>query len=296
MGFAWSLSHSVRRGDLFPAAGRRPLGVAPGGSSESTPRGGPWRRAREEVGWFTTSHHTLPVAGLAEPVLLLHLSDVHLREDAPWVEELAVHLRALRPDLICITGDVVTRGWEVAAAARLLDALPPTRLGAWASMGNWEYWADARPDRWRPLLAEHGVHLLLDEWVDLGPLILAGTDDMLAGDPDLRAALGGRAPGQPTVVLSHSPALFPKLVGPDVGLVLSGHSHGGQVRLPLLGAAWVPRGTGPYVAGWYEESGSALFVSRGIGWSIAPLRMWCPPELALIQLVPAPGRSERTLR
>ncbi len=68
--------------------------------------------------------------------------------------------------------------------------------------------------------------------------------------------------------------------------MLSGHSHGGQFRLPGVGALFVPRATGAYVAGWYEQDGTHLFVNRGIGWSIAPLRLWCPPELAEIQLVP----------
>ena len=79
-------------------------------------------------------------------------------------------------------------------------------------------------------------------------------------------------------------------------LVLAGHSHGGQVRVPGLGALWVPRGTGPYVAGWYEQDGSHLFVSRGAGWSIAPLRWGCPAEIALLELRPAPRPRDQKVQ
>lgn len=244
-------------------------------------------RVQEECGWFTETVHRLAVPGLSRPVEILHLTDVHLREHTPWVDDLAARLRSLSPDLVAITGDVVTRGWTRDAVDRFLEAVPEAPLGRWAVMGNWEYWAEAPPPLWREVLRDHGVRLLMDEWAEAGPLVVAGTDDQLAGEPDPHGALGGRPAGRPTLVLTHSPAYFPQLVAPDVPLVLAGHSHGGQVRLPLLGAFWVPRGTDAYIAGWYREEQSHLFVSRGIGWSIAPVRLWCPPELARIQLLPA---------
>jgi len=283
--FAWGLSKGIRRGDLFPSAGRAPIGHAPGGSEEAGRPGGAWERLRDEVAWFTESHHVVPVVGLERPVRILHLTDVHLRDEGPWLDRLEVALSALdRPDLVAITGDVVTRGWTEPAVARFLDALPGAPLGRFSIMGNWEYWSGAEPGPWSALLEAHGVRLLRNEGLALGPIDLYGTDDALAGEPRPRPAGPARAP---RVVLTHSPALFDRIAHPDTALVLAGHSHAGQVRLPMLGAAWVPMGTGRYVGGWYQSGTTWLFVGRGIGWSIAPLRLWCPPEMAWIELVPA---------
>lgn len=281
------VSRGVARGHIFPAEGRLRPEPAPGGSDDPPVRLGPLARAREEGQRFTAPLHTLPVPGLDAPVELLQVSDVHLRGEGPWLDALIEALRAQTPDLIVLTGDVVAREWRPEAVERFLAALPPARLGRFAIMGNWEYWAKAGPELWRPTLERHGVRLLIDEVVDLGPLVLAGTDDYLAGQPDLSRTVDALPPGRPAVVLTHSPGFFPRLVRPDVRLVLAGHSHAGQLRLPALGSLWVPKGTGSYISGWYRQGDTWLYVSRGVGWSIAPVRMWCPPELARIRLVPA---------
>ena len=283
--FLYSLSKGIRRGDLFPQAGRAPLGQAPGGT---TPAAHP---LGNQVGAFGESVHRVPVRGLTEPVEILHLTDLHIRQEGPWLDALCGALQDLAPpDLLVLTGDVVTTGWTDQAVSQLLDALPPARLGRFAVMGNWEHWAGADPESWSALLARHDVRLLRNQTADLGSIILVGTDDHLAGESPPTDLVPQSPAGAPVVALTHSPAHAPALAGPRVSLVLSGHSHGGQVRLPLLGAGWVPMGTGPYVAGWYALGGTHLFVSRGIGWSIAPVRIACPPELARIRLEPRTTR------
>ncbi len=285
--FVRGVSRGVRKGDLFPAAGRRSPAAAPGGTVETETAGGVWRRLREEVGWFVQSEHRIELPGLTAPLRVLHLTDVHLRAEGPWLDALCARLEALpSPDLVLLTGDIVTRGWTEAAVLRFLGALPAARLGRFAILGNWEWWAGAPPIRWRPLLEGAGVRLLVNEVVDLGALILGGTDDHLAGKVDLHAFRAILPLGRPTVVMTHSPAAFAALAGPPVHLVLAGHSHAGQLRLPMLGAMWVPKGTDQWIAGWYEAEGSHLYVGRGLGWSIAPVRLRCPPELALIHLLP----------
>ena len=286
--FLKNMSKAAGKGDFFPSKG--PVQGAPGGTRDDQPRADLITRLQAERGWFEFSHHSIAIAGLTEPLTILHLTDVHLRDVDGDLHALCHRMSQARPDLLVITGDVVTRGWTEEAVHRFLEALPPARLGRFAVMGNWEYWTGADLPTWRPLLAQHGVTLLHETWTDLGPIILAGTDDQLAGTPDPEALLADLPTDRPTVMLTHSPAFFPTLARDPVQLVLSGHSHGGQIRLPVLGALWAPRGTDRYLAGWFEQDGCHLFVSRGLGWSVAPLRLHCPPELAWITLTPAPSR------
>lgn len=275
------VSRGVRRGDTFPAAGRVPARDAPGGTRSARVGRGPVEADR-----FELSRHEIAVPGLERPVEVLHLTDVHLRGPGPWVDRLCEIVAGLRPDLVALTGDVVTRGFQVPVADQFLAALPDAPLGRFAVLGNWEVWGGAPRGVWEAHLSRHGIPLLHDRWVDVGPLQVVGTDDLLSGRPDVDAAFAGTT-GKPTLVLTHSPALFPRLARPPARVVLAGHTHAGQVRLPFAGPLFLPRGTGSWVHGWYELDGVHLFVSRGIGWSIAPLRWRCPPELALIRLVPA---------
>jgi predicted MPP superfamily phosphohydrolase len=150
-------------------------------------------------------------------------------------------------------------------------------------MGNWEHWSEAPPSVWRPLLAKYGVRLLVEEHVLFDEFAIFGTDDHLAGQSHPHQ---WKFSDLPYIALSHSPAFFPKLCRDPIQLVLSGHAHGGQIRLPFLKALWVPKGTEKYVSGWFHSDKQHLFVCRGLGWSVAPLRMLCPPEAAYIDLIP----------
>lgn len=285
--FAWGLSKGLKRGDFFPRAGRAAPQDAPGGTSEVRRRAGAIERATAEFGWFTESTHRVPVPGLTEPLRVLHLTDLHIRTRGPWLDQLCAALQATTPpDIVALTGDVITRGYTEDALDQLLAALPPARLGRFAVLGNWEYWCGARPGAWHDRLGAFGVTVLCNEAQAAGPLWVAGTDDALAGVPEIEGLIQARGE-RPCLMLTHSPALFDEIARPEVAVTLAGHSHAGQVRLPLLGAAWVPMGTGRYIGGWYQHRGAWLYVSRGIGWSIAPVRMWCPPELAIIALQPA---------
>ena len=285
------MRRAVGHGELFPAWGRIPPQEAPGGTTETTPKGNPLRRLQQEHRWFQHVHHIVPTPNLGAPITLLHLTDIHLRTCNDWLDQLCENIRHLHPDAVVITGDVVTKGWKRAAVDQFLQAIPDAPLGKFAVMGNWEHWAGAPVERWEPILVSHGIELLTDEWRDLGDFVLCGTQDKLTGQPDILRSLEGRPANKPTVVLTHSPSIFPELYPHNIDLVLAGHSHGGQVRLPKLGAVWTPNGTDRFVAGWYHEQGTHMFVSRGIGWSIAPVRMWCTPEIAHIQMNPLTGQS-----
>lgn len=274
------VSRAVRRGDTFPHAGRVHAVDAPGGSQRTVVVFG-----KKELDRIEISEHVVPVPGLVRALTVLHLTDVHIRVNDAWLRRLTDVVRAERPDLVAITGDVVTRGWEMDAADAFLAAIPAAPMGRWAVMGNWEYWGGAPREVWEPVLQRHGIALLHDRAVVADGLDIIGTDDLLAGDPDVDAALAG-ASGQPALLLTHSPGIFPRIAKAPVRVVLAGHTHGGQIRVPGLGPFFLPRGSGIYPWGWYEMNGVWMFVSRGIGWSVAPLRWRCLPEIARIRLVP----------
>ncbi|MEN9786975.1 MAG: hypothetical protein RLZZ299_2239 [Pseudomonadota bacterium] len=286
---ARNIARAVRRGEVFPPAGRVPARDAPGGSTRTLHRSAPG-----SLGCVEHVHHRVGVPGLAAPLRILHVTDVHLRADVAWAERTAGWVRtaweALPHDVLVLTGDVVTRGWSEEAVTTFLGGLPAARLGRFAVMGNWEHWGGAPPATWGPRCAAHGITLLRDAGCGLGPVWAVGTEDALAGPADPARAFADADLARPVLVLTHSPGILPTLV-PHAGLhpgavVLAGHTHGGQVRLPGVGPFFLPRGSGAYPWGWYERDGVHLFVGRGLGWSIAPVRWRAPPELATIELLP----------
>jgi predicted MPP superfamily phosphohydrolase len=110
---------------------------------------------------------------------------------------------------------------------------------------------------------------------------LVGFDDSFAGAPNVERALGGIPSDAYRLALYHSPAFFDRIAG-ECDLALAGHSHGGQIRLPVFGPVWLPPETGDYLEGWFEKRGSRMYVSRGIGTSILAARFLCRPEIAFI--------------
>jgi predicted MPP superfamily phosphohydrolase len=231
-----------------------------------------------EPGWVEVTRHTL-TARVAAPLKILHLTDLHTSALGRRERRLLALVEAERPDAIVITGDCPDVAGDYEAVHALVSRLRAP-LGVFVVRGNWEHW--------RPL-ASRGLreHEFWAGCVTAG-VWLAGFDDFLAGFPRVQA-LGGLPRGVFAIALFHSPAFFDELVSAAPGrcaLSLAGHSHGGQVRLPFIGPLWLPPGCGEYSAGWYEAGGARLYVARGLGTSILPVRFLCRPEIALVSLVP----------
>ena len=270
-----------KHGHLFPAFSQSPQS-APMGSHETPTQGMFWSRLRHEATWFRHSTHHLSLNNWPS-LHILHLTDIHLRGEDSFLDKVIQEVEGYHPDLIVITGDIVTKGWTLRALDRFLSALP--NVPTYAILGNWEYWVAGNLADWKLHLARHQVQLLVEEMVMVDfqgqTLRILGTDDHLAGfsQPEKLCA---NLSGEPTLCLTHSPAHFEQLANYPIDLTLAGHAHGGQIRLPHIGALWTPRGTKHYVAGWYTNNHRHLFVSRGLGWSVAPIRWKCPPEIAHI--------------
>ena len=236
-----------------------------------------------EPSWIEVTHHRVQLAGLRQDIKVAHLTDLHIRRWGRREQALLRLLEEQQPDLIVITGDTTSPGATDADRYQLLSKLQAP-MGVYAVRGNWELWAPMEDEE--SLYHKAGIRALMNESQQVrDTLWLVGLDDALAGAPDVAKAFGALPSGAPCLALMHSPALFDEATGP-CPLVLAGHTHGGQVRLPGLGALWLPPGSGTYEAGWYERNGTRMYVSRGLGNSLLDVRFLCRPELAIITLGP----------
>ena len=230
----------------------------------------------------------------AAPVRAVLLADLHVAGPDMPPERLArivAQVNALRPDLVLIAGDFIsdrrvsTRAYAFTEAVAPLAALR-SRLGTVAVLGNHDHWRGAAEAR--QALARIGIRVLDNEGAEIGPLAIGGLDDAFTGHADLAATLNAmRALAGARIILSHSPDPFPRLPR-DVALMLAGHTHCGQIRLPLIGAVSTMSDYGDrYACGLIRESGRTLIVTAGLGTSILPLRLGAVPDLWLVRLGPA---------
>lgn len=228
------------------------------------------------------------------PLRLLLASDIHVQGPDMPPERLAdvvAQINALNPDLVLIAGDFIgdrqlaSRWYDYREALAPLAGLR-ARYGTIAVLGNHDHWRDpAAADR---ALRQTGVRVLANDAVRAGPLAVAGLDDDFTAHADLRRTVERmRAVGGVPVLLSHSPDPFPELPR-DVPLMLAGHTHCGQIVLPLVGAVtYESRHGSRYGCGRIDEGGRSLFVSAGLGTSVLPLRIGAVPDLWLIEIGPA---------
>ena len=162
-----------------------------------------------------------------------------------------------------------------------------TPMGRFAVLGNHDNRVD--PCGTRAVLAEHGIRDLSNKglWLERGGarLWLCGVEDHTTSREDYAAALGNIRTSDACIMLSHNPDSVEDIRDPRVGLVLSGHTHGGQVVLPFVGAPVVPSSYGQkYLSGFVQGPVTRVYISRGVGTIAPPVRFRCPPEVTLITL------------
>lgn len=227
------------------------------------------------------------------------VSDVHaggLHMDAARVERVARRVQREHADLIAVLGDVVDveapfTDEDDAEPEPVAVALGRLRapMGVVAVLGNHDWRAGGH--RVARSLRDAGLTVLENDALRVGggrrSLWLAGLADATERTPDVGGTLAAVPDGEPVIVLSHDPDVFPRI--PErVALTLSGHTHGGQIAVPVLRRAWTPSRFGErYAGGHVVEGGRHLVVSRGIGTSSWPLRLGAPPELVVLRLFSA---------
>jgi predicted MPP superfamily phosphohydrolase len=238
----------------------------------------------------------LPAAFAGKTVALL--TDLHLGpfNSLSFVRSAVEATNALKPDLIALPGDFVHRGADCIRPC--LQALAELRapLGVFAVPGNHDLTDGGRP--LRRAFTEFAIRDVTNrgEWVEAGRdrLRVGGVDDLWWGRPDLDAALRGTPAEDVCLLLCHNPDFAETIADDRVGLVLSGHLHGGQIVLPGCTRRWVPSRYGlKYLCGLVRAPHTQVFVSRGLGCIGVPLRIGSPPEINLLTLGAVQAGNER---
>lgn len=245
--------------------------------------------------WFTrVRHETLVSDKIAadRPLRVLQITDFHSLSRNWQIDQIIAQAAAARPDIVAITGDMVTTNdRDYAAVERLFAGLRATHNNIFYVWGNHDHWnaSAAGANRLAELIAEYRLILLDDSFVPLdgpwGALDVIGTDDYFSTHADLDAALVGTRPEAFRLVLTHSPDVIPHLRGSGVDLAICGHTHGGQLRVPVLGAPYIPGQWWPeYSKGWYDIDGVPLYIDAGVGTTGPPVRAFNPSQLTLIEI------------
>jgi predicted MPP superfamily phosphohydrolase len=254
---------------------------------------------------FEIEYFEFPLDGLSGALhgsTIVQLTDLHV---GPFMhgEELAAYVDAinrLEPDFVALTGDFIAGSpTEVGPCIEALSHLRAKR-GVYACLGNHDVYAGVEDELTRRF-AENNIRMLRNEAVahriGNSSLNVLGIDDLRSGEPDLSRALAAAKaePGEVRLLLSHRPEIFPTAAANGVEMVLSGHYHGGQIKLgPDTANLSIARLLTPYVDGMYllprrsiaksDVKSSMLFVGRGIGITGLPVRINCPPQIAHLTL------------
>jgi uncharacterized protein len=254
--------------------------------------------------WIEVVHREIAINGLApdfDGMTVAQLSDIHLDEfTEPFLLRDAIdQINRAHPDLVLLTGDFVSaqvlpRKLTIDAAwqcGRLLSRIECAER--YAIFGNHDVWAGEQ--HVGEALRSHGITVLRNSClpVERGGkrMWLAGLDDPLDGKPDPDMAIPAsirNIAGEPVILMCHAPDFVDRLrlhsAGQAVSFVLSGHTHGGQIRLPLIGALHLPPGGQKYVEGHFQFGKMQLYVNRGIGSVGVPFRFDCRPEITVFTL------------
>jgi predicted MPP superfamily phosphohydrolase len=246
--------------------------------------------------WYRVVEREVSVPGLdgrLDGLRIAHLSDLHIGTHTPraWGMRWARSANRRKPDIAVVTGDMVTSGVDF--HPDVADVIGELRApgGVFASMGNHDYFGEGEP--LVSLLRARGVRLLRNEGAKLehagAPLWLAAIDDTWTRRDDLASAMRDVPSSAMSILLAHDPHRFEAAADAGARLVLSGHTHGGQVAMPFLYRALnLARLTHRYTVGFYRRGASVLYVHPGLGTTGPPMRLGVAPEVTILRLRASP--------
>jgi hypothetical protein len=217
---------------------------------------------------------------------IIHLSDIHHSPftNLEHIQRAVKIANRLKPDMFILTGDYVSHETEyIAPVAKVLGKLN-AEFGTYACLGNHDHWTDA--DLVTRHFKKQGINVLINEGFRFegrgGAFWLAGVDDHMVGRTDVPAALKGSYPDEMKLLLAHNPIIFRQAVRAGVDLTLSGHTHGGQIKIRDEEKRILPRRK--LSSGLHRRKSSQIYITRGIGTVVLPVRYQCPPEISLLEL------------
>ena len=221
-------------------------------------------------------------------VKIVFASDFHIKPyGQKRLEKVVETINEQNPDVVVSAGDFVCGHTEKSTMhpEKIAEGLSKVKSkhGFYTTLGNHDGWYD----RWyiKELLEKQNIKVLNNKneklQINGKEIFIAGVEDMMTAFPNMEDALKGTK--TPTILLTHTPDVFPDIPR-NVNLALAGHTHGGQVRLPIIGPIFTASNYGnKYTIGFIEENGKKLITTRGIGVSILPFRFNCPPEIVVIE-------------
>ena len=215
-----------------------------------------------------------------------HLSDLHLDRYQPRHDLILTAIGELRPDWIFVTGDLLNVPEGLPHLFRFLAGLRKI-APVYVTLGNHDHYSGVPIDQYCELADRHKITFLINQTTFLpigsGEIAIVGVDDPSLHRADL-SCLPPSAPNRFTLLLAHAPNILDQLEDHHVvDLILCGHSHGGQWRIPGVPTFWLPPGCNGRIDGHHGEPRRRLYVNRGLGWSFLPLRLNCTPEIACIE-------------
>jgi uncharacterized protein len=224
-------------------------------------------------------------------IKVVQVSDLHLQKLDYQLKRLAEQLNELKPDLILFTGDTVEDPKNLHVLDKFLKLINK-EIKKVAILGNWEYWGEINLEDLKYIYADNNCDLLVNESKQYSfrnkTISITGVDDYIGGNANIELALKTFSKSDFHVVLNHCPKYsdtisdsVPKNI--PIDFILSGHTHGGQINLFGL-VLFKPQGSGKYLKGWYKDDHKNLYVSKGIGTSIWPIRFMARSEIAVFNL------------
>jgi predicted MPP superfamily phosphohydrolase len=244
-----------------------------------------WGDMLVEAERLEVTHHRAAI-GLSHDtsVSMVQITDLHIQRFGRHEENIVRAANDPVPDFMVLTGDSLDDRSKIGVLGDFFSQLN-LETPKYAILGNWEYWAGVDFTALKALYAKHNCELLVNQSAKLNvcgkQIRLAGFDDYVGNPHHSEKALDDVSPVDGELLLAHCPH-HRDIVHNRNSLMLSGHTHGGQINLAGL-VNFTPRGSGAYLKGWYLND--TLFVSRGLGTSIVPMRLNSVPELARFELL-----------
>ena len=219
-----------------------------------------------------------------DKVKIIQISDLHFDQLRYFHRSIAKKVNNIKPDLIVITGDSVDHTEKIKPLNEFLELIDNS-IKKYAITGNWEYWGNVNLTELKNVYSKNNCELLINEnrtiSVKSRELSIIGIDDFVGGNADFEEAVKNLKETQTNIVLTHCPQhrdlIAKQKADLNIHVVLSGHTHGGQIS--FLGIVpFKPQGSGKYLKGWYTESEPKMYISKGIGTSILPIRFGARAE------------------